>query len=53
MTSALGLTTVQGYDVVQFGANVALFVPLGVLAVVVRRRTTLVQAIVAGAGCPC
>lgn len=50
MTSAFGLTTVQGYDVVQFVANVAMFVPLGVLALVVRRRTTLVQATVAGAG---
>jgi glycopeptide antibiotics resistance protein len=48
-TYALGLTPVQGYDVVQFAANVALFVPLGVLVLLMWRRVGVLQATVASA----
>ncbi len=49
MTAAFSLTVAQGYDVVQFVANVMLFVPLGVLALRLRRSTGLFHATVAGA----
>jgi glycopeptide antibiotics resistance protein len=48
-TDALGLTPVQGYDIVQFAANVALFVPFGVLLLLMWRRAGLVHATIAGA----
>jgi glycopeptide antibiotics resistance protein len=48
-TEALGLTPLQGYEVVQFSANVALFVPLGAITVLVWRRVGVVPATAIGA----
>jgi glycopeptide antibiotics resistance protein len=48
-TDALGLTPIQGYDVVQFAANVLLFVPFGVLVLLLWRRANVLQATAAGA----
>jgi len=48
-TEALGLTPDQGYDVVQFVANVLLFVPFGVLVLLIWRRATVLRATAAGA----
>src|SRR5207253_10075053 len=47
-TGALGLTPVQGYEVVQFAANVALFVPFGAL-LLIWRNVTVAYATAAGA----
>jgi glycopeptide antibiotics resistance protein len=47
-TDALGLTPIQGYDVLQFAANVVMFVPFGVLLLLVWRRVGAWQATAAG-----
>ncbi len=48
-TETLGLTPWQGYEVVQFSANVVLFIPLGALVLLVWHRSGVVRATVAGA----
>ena len=48
-TDALGLTPVQGYEVVQFAANILLFVPFGALVLLMWHRAGVVHATVAGA----
>ena len=49
MTGALGLTPVEGYNIVQFAANVLLFVPFGVLVMLMWRRATVLRATAVGA----
>ena len=48
-TETLGLTPWQGYEVVQFSANIALFVPLGAFVLLLWHLAGLVQATLAGA----
>jgi glycopeptide antibiotics resistance protein len=48
-TETLGLSPFQGYEVVQFSANVVLFMPLGALVLLVWRRAGVVYATLAGA----
>ena len=48
-TDAVGLTPWQGYEVVQFAANIVLFVPFGVLVLLIWHRASVAHAIAAGA----
>ncbi|MCW2751950.1 MAG: VanZ family protein, partial [Aeromicrobium sp.] len=49
MTRQLNLTTLQGYTVVEFSANVLLFLPLGALLAVFRPGWTWIQVVLTGA----
>lgn len=49
LTETLGLTVYQGYDVVEFTANVLLFVPLGAFLMLMMRTASLWHALIAGA----
>lgn len=45
----LGLNPERGYDVVEVGANVALFVPLGFFAMVLLTHATVLRVVLGGA----
>jgi glycopeptide antibiotics resistance protein len=49
MIETVGLTPWQGYEVVQFAANIVLFVPFGALVLLIWRRAGVLHAIAAGA----
>lgn len=49
MRDVFGLTPAQSYDLVEFSANIALFVPFGVVASLQLRRWPLALPVIAGA----